>query len=103
MLFEIIGMSSFNRIINEQPDETWSELGKKLMRNSLDYNKTLHSSVIEYFDNKAKSIGTNIGYVIMTAISAVHFMLANKKSMIQITDIFKTNPNILKTNWYIVI
>jgi len=82
------------KIINSEPDETWSELGTRLMKNDADYSQFLKPDTLQYFLDKSKSCGTNIGYIVLTVITSINFLLSKSKSKIEISAGFEMNLNL---------
>ena len=87
-------MASTKRIINAQCDDTWSDLGRRFIENDIKYKNILSDSCLQFVQLKAKSLGTNIGYMLLPILTTINYLLSKAGATIEIRDGFSMNLNI---------
>jgi len=87
------------KIIEQQTDETWSQLYSRLLEGGILEEKILSEKLYEFLDCTSTGNGTNIGYVLASVLTTLNFILASKKSKCIIRDGFTINLN---TMWIFV-
>ena len=86
-------MSSIKSIINNQQDETWSELNKRFLEHNIDYVKIISPELHLFLSNSAMSVGTNIGYIINCLITTINFLLSKRKCKVEVRPNYEINLN----------
>ncbi|XP_057290903.1 uncharacterized protein LOC130613599 [Hydractinia symbiolongicarpus] len=77
---------SIKTIIKSQSDETWAELNKKLMEHEINYNKVLTEPLYQFIDAIAKSVGTNIGFVLPSILTTINYLASSQNFNCEIRD-----------------
>ena len=83
-------MASTKRIINAQCDDTWSDLGRRFIENDIRYKNILSDNCLQFVQLKAKSLGTNIGYMLLPILT-INYLLSKVGATIEIRDGFSMN------------
>ena len=88
-----------SKIIEQQTDETWSQLYSRLLEGGILEDKILSENLFDFLNSTSTGNGTNIGYVLASVLTTINFILASKKSKCMIRDGFTINLN---TMWIFV-
>ena len=87
-------MASKIKAINQQDDQTWNLLYRRILANPIQFQDALSRNLYQFLNAKSTSTGTCIGYFFPTVMTTISFLLARNRSSIQLTSSHSQIPSL---------
>ena len=87
-------MSSPLKKINRQNASTWSKLHQRVSTIPFDYAQAMDATVLQFIKNKAKSVGSSVGFLMPAILTAVCYILSTKNVKVKLTEAFSQAVNL---------
>ena len=87
-------MATPSKKICRQNAVTWSRLHQRISAIPFDLSNAIDASVFTFLDNKAKSMGSCVGYLMPAILTTVCYLMSTKNVKVRLTEVFSQAVNL---------
>ena len=87
-------MSTPLKKINRQNASTWSKLHQRISTIPFDFAQVMDARVLQFLENKAKSVGSSLGFLLPAILTTRCYVLSTKNVKVGLSETFSQVVNI---------